>query len=318
VSIEPPRLEEETPVTYFNEPVLKGPHWGWNVVTYLFLGGIMGGSSMIAAMADRAASPAESRLVRNANFSSLALAAACPLLLISHLGRPERFLHMLRILKFKSPMSMGVWGLVLFSNIAALTSVRELAILGTFPRWMGYLAPPGAPLFQALLGSFIAGYTGVLLSATAVPIWVKGKRHIPAMGVASGLGSACALQSFLLLFRGNEAALQKLERLELATAATELLLLFDFEKHAGPYGVPMFEGARGRRLRSVTILAGLVGPIAINSLRVIARPRGAVGKALTLAASVLTLYGGYVFRDTLIESGKDSARDPKAGFAQPE
>ncbi|MDP9110729.1 MAG: hypothetical protein M3M96_03740, partial [Candidatus Eremiobacteraeota bacterium] len=158
----------------------------------------------------------------------------------------------------------------------------------------------------------------VLLSATAVPIWAKGKRHIPAIGVASGLGSACALQSLLLLKGGNEAALQKLEKMELATAATELLILFDFERHAGSYGDPLFKGARGQRLRAVTIMGGLVGPVAINSLLVIARPRGATGKFMTLAASVLTLCGGYVLRDTLIESGKDSARDPKAGFAQPE
>jgi len=318
MSIEPPRLEEETPVTYFNQPVLKGPHWGWNVVSYLFLGGIMGASSMIAAMVDRTASPAENRLVRNANFSSLALAAACPLLLISHLGRPERFLHMLRIVKFKSPMSMGVWGLVLFSNIAALASVRELALLGKLPRWMRYLAPPGAPLFQALLGSFIAGYTGVLLSATAVPIWAKGKGHIPALSVASGLASGCALQSVLLLNGENHAALEKLERMELAASACELLMLFDFEKYAREYGTPMFGGPTGQRLRSVTIRAGLVAPIAINALQVIAHPRGAAGKFMTLAASLLTLCGGYVLRETLIESGKDSARDPKAGFAQPE
>jgi formate-dependent nitrite reductase membrane component NrfD len=318
MSIEPPRLEEETPVTYFDQPVLKRPHWGWNVVTYLFLGGIMGASSMISAMIDRTASPAENRLARNANFSALALAAACPLLLISHLGRPERFLHMLRIVKFKSPMSMGVWGLVLFSNVAAAAATREFALLGKLPRWMRHIAPPGAPLFQALLGSFIAGYTGVLLSATAVPIWAKGKRHIPAVSVASGIGSACALQSLLLLGGENQAALVKLERFELAAAATELLILFDFEKRARDYGTPMFAGARGQRLRSVTMMAGLVTPIAINSLLVIARPRGTPAKVLTAIASALTLCGGYILRDTLIESGKDSADDPRAGFAQPE
>ena len=318
MSIEPPRLEEETPVTYFEQPVLKRPHWGWNVVTYLFLGGIMGASSMIAAMVDRTASPSENRLARNANFSALALAVACPLVLISHLGRPERFLHMLRIVKFKSPMSMGVWGLVLFSNVATLAAIRELALLGKIPRWLRHIAPPGAPLFQALLGSFIAGYTGVLLSATAIPLWAKGKRHIPALGVTSGIGSACALQSLLLFDGENEAALGKLQRFELASCAAELLILFDFEKHAGPYGAPMFEGERGQRLRNVTMLAGLVAPIALNSLHVIARPRGIIAKVMTLTASVLTLCGGYILRETLIESGKGSADDPHAGFSQPE
>ena len=318
MSIEPPRIEDDAPVTYFGQPVLKRPHWGWNVVTYLFLGGIMGASSMIAAMIDRHASPAENRLARNANFSALALAIACPLVLISHLGRPERFLHMLRIVKFKSPMSMGVWGLVLFSNVAAAAATRELALLGILPRWMRHIAPPGAPLLQALLGSFIAGYTGVLLSATAIPVWAKGKRHIPAVSVASGIGSACALQSLLLLPGRNDAALAKLERFELAAAAVEILILFDFEKHAGSYGKPMFEGPRGARFRMRTMVLGLAAPIAINAVRVVAKPRGMLGKMLALASACLTLAGGYVLRETLIESGKDSADDPRAGFAQPE
>ncbi len=318
MSLEPPGIGDAPSVTYFEQPVLKRPHWGWNVVTYLFLGGIMGGSSMLAAMVDRKASRSENTLVRNANLTSLALAVACPLVLISHLGRPERFLNMMRIFKLKSPMSMGVWGLVFFSGVSSAAAAREFALMGLLPRWMRHIAPPGAPLLQALLGSFIGGYTGVLLSATAIPVWAKGKRHIPAVSVASGVGSACALQSLLLLGGENREALEKLERMELAAASAELLILFDFKKHAGEYGAPMFEGARGSQLRTFTMTLGLAVPIAISSLRVIAKPRGNLGKLLTIAASGLTLVGGYILRQTLIESGKDSADDPRAGFAQPE
>ena len=317
MSLEPPGIDRSG-ITYFEQPVLKRPHWGWNVVTYLFLGGIMGAGSLVAAMVDRQASTSEDRLARNANVASLALALACPLLLISHLGRPERFLHMLRILKLKSPMSMGVWGLVFFSGVASAAAAREFALIGILPRWMRHLAPPGTPLLQALLGSFIAGYTGVLLSATAVPIWAKGKRHIPAVSVASGIGSACALQSLLLLPGHNAEALEKLERFELAAAAIELLILFDFEKYAGPYGAPMFEGRCGRQFRIRTCLLGLAVPIAINSFRVVAQPGGVFGRLLTLVSASLTLTGGYHLRHTLIESGKNSADDPRAGFAQPQ
>ena len=319
MSIEPPRLEDDAPsVTYFEQPVLKQPHWGWNVVTYLFLGGIMGASSMIAAMVDRTSSTSENKLARNANLTALALAVACPLVLISHLGRPERFLNMLRIIKFKSPMSVGVWGLVFFSGVASAAATREFALMGLLPRWLRHIAPPGAPLLQAFLGSFIAGYTGVLLSATAIPIWAKGKRHIPAMSVASGMGSACALQSLLLLDGENHQALEKLERFELAAASAELLIIFDFEKHAGEYGTPMFGGERGAQFRTLTLTAGLAVPIAINAFRLVFKPRGSIGKLLTVASSTLTLVGGYILRQTLIESGKDSADDPRAGFAQPE
>lgn len=303
MSIEPPR-ERELPVSYYEQPVLKRPHWGWNVVTYLFLGGIMGGSSIIAALADTRASKSQRRLVRNANRTSLVLAVVCPLVLISHLGRPERFLHMLRILKLKSPMSLGVWGLVAFSGIATAS--------------VAGLAPPGTPLVQAMLGSFIAGYTGVLISATAIPIWAKGKRHIPAVSVCSGVASASALQSLLLVRDGDDAPLEKLERLELAASAAELLILLDFRRYAGEYGKPMYTGARGERFRALTLMAGLTVPLILNSGRVLVKVRGTLGRVLTVLSAGMTLLGGYILRETLIEAGKTSADDPRVAFAQPE
>ena len=48
---------------------------------------------------------------------------------------------MLRIVKFKSPMSMGVWGLVLYSGAAGTNVMRALALHGVLPRWMRFLAP---------------------------------------------------------------------------------------------------------------------------------------------------------------------------------
>jgi len=302
MSVEPPR-EQEPAVSYYGQPVLKRPRWGWNVVTYLFLGGIMGGSSLIAALADAGASQSQRRLVRNANRTSLALSIICPLVLISHLGRPERFLHMLRILKLKSPMSLGVWSLVAFSTIATAS--------------VAGLSPPGIVFVQAVIGSFIAGYTGVLISATAIPIWAKGKRHIPAVSVCSGIASAAALQSLLLVREGDDAR-EKLERLELAASAAELLILLDFRRYAGDYGAPMYTGPRGERFRALTLMAGLTVPLILNSSRAVLKVRGTLGRVLTVLSAAMTLLGGYVLRETLIEAGKTSADDPRAAFAQPE
>lgn len=309
-----PPQPHEAPLNYFDRPVLKRPQWGSEVIAYLFLGGIMGGCGMIAALADRAR---DRNLAATSKISAFVLAAVCPIVLISHLGKPARFLNMLRIVKFKSPMSMGVWGLIAFSGAAGATAIGELAIAGRIPRWLRVASPPGATVLQSLLGAFITGYTGVLLSATAVPIWAKGKRHIPAACVCSGLGGACALNALLLLRGNNHATIAKLERLELAAAAAELLILLHFRKHAGEYGKPMYEGAVGERFFSVCVVGGLALPMAINSIALLFRPKGNVATCLTLIAGTLTLAGGAVFRQTLIESGKKSADDPKAGLAQP-
>ena len=305
-------LPAHTPLTYYDQPMLKKPHWEWEVITYLFLGGVMGGSGILVALADDRPEH-EADLARRARYVSFALASACPIILVKHLGRPERFLHMLRIFKLKSVMSMGVWGLIAFSGPAALAAAGQAARDGILPPWVRHLAPAAIinPLL-ALFGAFIAGYTGVLLSATAIPIWAIGKRHIPAFSVCSGLAGACALNAAVLaLSGGSERTQRKLERLETVAAAGELLLLEAFRLHAGETGKPMFAGARGKKLRTFTQLAGIVAPSLLNALPI-------HGRIKTLLASALTLTGGYVLRETLIESGKDSADDPKVASRQPE
>ncbi|MDQ2679735.1 MAG: polysulfide reductase NrfD [Candidatus Eremiobacteraeota bacterium] len=291
----------EPNISYFGQPLLKRPQWGWNVITYLFLGGVMGGCGILAALADPQRSDGDRKLARNAKYLSLALATACPALLISHLGRPERFLNMLRIVKFKSPMSLGVWGLVAFSNVAALNAFMEL--IGKRSRALN--------IPQALLGGFIAGYSGVLLSATAIPLWAKGKYHIPAISVCSGVAGACALNAMMLAFENAPQASSSLERLERISALAESSLIRHFNSYADFYGKPLFEGARGMRFRTCTLLVGIALPTLLNRLPL------CKGSAKTLLSGALTLFGGYILRESLMEAGKDSADDPKAAFSQP-
>jgi formate-dependent nitrite reductase membrane component NrfD len=299
-------------VGYYGAPVLKKPHWGWSVTTYLFLGGVMGGSSIIVGFADQHDEGGR-RIARNGRYLNLALALACPALLISHLGRPARFHHMLRIVKLKSVMSLGVWGLVAYGNIAGFSAVGQAARDGLLPRWLRFLSlGRTADRLLALLGAFIASYTGVLLSATAIPLWAKGKRHIPALFVFSGVAGACAAHAALLsLEPGGETARRKLERLELAASLCELATLVKLRGHAGSLGAPLFGGPRGRRLRDYTIVGGILAPALLSFV-----PFG--GRLKTVVASALTLAGGYVLRESMIEAGKTSADDPKAAFAQPE
>jgi formate-dependent nitrite reductase membrane component NrfD len=304
-------LPAHASATYYDQPLLKKPHWEWSVITYLFLGGIMGGSGILAMIADERPER-EADLARSARYVSFALAATCPLVLISHLGRPERFLNMLRIVKFKSVMSMGVWGLIAFSAPATLAAAGQLARDGVLPKWIDALAPRAVtkPLL-GFIGAFMSGYTGVLISATAIPVWGKGKRYIPAFSVCSGFAGACALNAAIVALTGTERTRHKLERLELFASTAEFILLEAFRRHAGELGEPMYGGARGRKLRSFTEIGGIIVPALLGRL-----PFG--GKTKTLIASALTLAGGYILRETLIESGKESADDPRAASRQPE
>ena len=93
----------------------------------------MGGSGILSSRSPTKRATTK-RSARTARYVSFALAATCPIVLIKHLGRPERFLYMMRIVKFKSVMSMGVWGLVAFSLPATAAAAAQLVRDGRLPR----------------------------------------------------------------------------------------------------------------------------------------------------------------------------------------
>jgi formate-dependent nitrite reductase membrane component NrfD len=312
-----PSGRSDPPPTYYDRPLLKMPHWDiWNVVTYLFLGGVMGGLGVIGALANRD-TESDLKLKRTLAVTAFFLAPACPAVLITHLGRPERFAHMLRIVKFKSPMSLGTWGLVVYSGAAGMNLVHTLARSGALPRWMRGVAPGIFGSLQALVGAFLMGYTGVLLSASANPLWSSGKRHIPVAFVCSSMSSACALASLLSIAESNSEVTRKLEKLEMIASTAELVSLLSFEKHAGDYGKPLFTGAAGERLRTYTVGAGIVAPLALNLLGEVLHLPKPVDCMRTLISSVLTIVGGYALRQTVVGAGRASANDPRAAFEQP-
>ncbi len=307
------RLPAHAPPTYYDRPLLKKPHWEWEVILYLFMGGVMGGSGILVMLADEDGDDAA--LARNARYLAFVLASTCPIVLVKHLGRPERFLHMMRIFKVKSVMSMGVWGLIGFSLPATAAAAGQLARDGVLPERLAFvrhLAPRAItnPL-HAVLGAFIGGYTGVLISATAIPIWATGKRHIPIMSIASGVASACAANAALLaLFGGNATTERKLEKLEAVASIAELATILAFRAHAKDVGKPMFTGKIGKKLVERTLIGGIAIPTLLALLPVHAKWK-------TLVSSALTLVGGYVLRESLIESGKESADDPRVSSMQP-
>src|SRR5690242_11319832 len=123
-----------------------------------------------------------------ARTSSLVAAAAVnvsPLLLVKDLGRPERFLNMLRVFKPTSPMSVGSW--LLAATGTAQSAATTCELLDVLPRVGG-----GAQACAGLLGPALATYTGALLSDTAVPAWHEARRELPAVFAASSCASAGA------------------------------------------------------------------------------------------------------------------------------
>src|SRR5919199_1448328 len=104
-------VPEEEARSYYGRPVLKEPVWEWEIPWYFFAGGLAGASSGLSLVARLAGNE---RLARRALLAALGGATVSPVLLISDLGKPERFYNMLRVVKPTSPMSVGTW--VLFAS----------------------------------------------------------------------------------------------------------------------------------------------------------------------------------------------------------
>lgn len=305
--------------TYFDLPVLRKSHWTWEIVAYFFIGGASAASAGLSILADRR--DGDAKLKRNGRYTALVGSLLSSVLLVKDLGRPERFLNMLRIVKVKSPMSVGVYTLITFSSNAALAATDQLYLDGLLPfNIAGVIPKPVRTAAFAVSSAYMALYTGVLLSATAIPVWFVGRRHIPPIFVLSAMTTGCALQSLLLAFTGGKhGTAKKLETLELISSIGETVLLRDFERRAGEIGRPLFSGARGNRLKTWTLGLGLAVPTLLNLGSVLARrPSSRPHRLRTTLASALALAGGYVLREAFVMAGRDSADNPHAYLRHPE
>jgi hypothetical protein len=168
------------------------------VPAYFFVGGTAGLAAVIAFVA--AAANADPSIHRAALWVAAAGAVLSPPLLISDLGRPARFLYMLRVFKRQSAMSVGVWALVVFSA-AVFTALGADWLARDTPSFVVVPAiGAAAGLVAALTGLVLATYTGVLLGATAVPVWARNRRLLPLHFGASSLGAAVACVEILAGF----------------------------------------------------------------------------------------------------------------------
>lgn len=304
------------PPTYYGVPPIHKAHWTWLIVWYFFLGGVSAGSYVVAAIAELFGRREDRDAVRAGRYLAALLAVPCPILLILDLGRPERFLNMFRVLKLRSPMSLGSWGLLAYGGFAALSAAVEAARAGLLGGPLRLLAQlPSRPI--AALGSgfgfFVGGYTGVLLGATAVPFWTKNARLLGPLFLSSALAGACAAVSLALsLLPGSrDRTLERLRRAEVMATIGEVAALATIHTTSGRLGAPLAEGRLGRVHRVGSLGVGLGVPLVLHLLG----PRLGLPLRLVAAVSgVASLLGSLALKYAVVMAGHASADDPAATF----
>jgi hypothetical protein len=277
--------------TYYDRPVLKAPVWRWPIPTYFFTGGLAGASATLALGARVAG---DDDLARRALLTSAAAAIVSPALLVEDLGRPERLLHMLRVAKVTSPMSVGTWVISVFApSVIAAAAAEVTGVAQGTGRLLEGLA--GA------LGPVMSTYTAVLVADTAIPAWHEARRELPF--VFAGSAAAAAGAAAVLLSPVDRAGAGR--RLLLAGAVVEGAASQVMER-AHPGACAVYRGG-GRACVLASWARGLTVAGSALALSVGRRRRSAAA-----AGAVMALAGSLLERLCVAEAGVESARDPAA------
>lgn len=319
---EMPMVEDVEFTSYYGRPIVKAPPWGDEIGTYLFLGGLAGGSSLLgfgAQLTDRPGMRIASRM------TAIAATGIGGAALVADLGRPERFLNMMRVVKVSSPMSLGTWILSGFGVGSGVTFAIELdritgeklLPLGPLRKVLHGMETPAA-IESAFFATPLAAYTAVLLGATAVPTWnAAGRNGLPYVFVSSASMAAGGVAMALAPVAETGPA----RLLALAGTAGEAYAMSAMRKRMHPAEVdPMDDGEPGHKLHRAEklLIAGAVGAAAVEvGARVFAKKLGggwktrAVLRGLSVVSGAALAAASAYTRFGMLEAGIESTKDPR-------
>ena len=308
--------------SYYDISMLKAPVWTWEVAAYFFCGGVSAGAFVLSRLAERCGGERHQELTRAGTAVAVLAALPCAPLLIRDLGDPKRFHHMLRIWKPQSPMNLGSWTLTAYNGFLALAALRELARDGSMKMVPVKVPSPTEGLVLAVTdvmgvptALLLAGYTGVLLSSTATPVWSRNPWLGPLFSAsAMSTGAAAitlALETAAELSAPETPPKKALAKIESTARVAEAVSLAGYLASAGQLAEPLTRGKMAPHLWGGAVGAGLLVPEILERLPV----RGKARRWLKIAAATLGLAGGFALRWAVLFAGRDSANDPDAARA---
>jgi formate-dependent nitrite reductase membrane component NrfD len=292
---------------YYGLPAIKKPEWLWYIPAYFFTGGVASGTYIVATVADMAGREEDRAVVRTGRAVSLAALTVSLPLLIADLGRPERFHHMLRVFRPRSMMNQGAWGLTLFGAFAAAATLANL--LERSPGRRSPLPLRALTWVGLVPAAYVGSYTGVLLSATNIPLWAGNRHFLGPLFFASALSSGISATVLATRLRGaaHPESEERLHRAESTTLRAELALTAASAAALGNLGKPLRSGRRARLFRYGALGLGMVAPLVLRKVA----PNRPLARLL---ASALSLAGTAALKWSVTEAGMESADDPHAYF----
>ncbi|MET0404343.1 MAG: NrfD/PsrC family molybdoenzyme membrane anchor subunit [Cystobacter sp.] len=292
-------LTSDTP-SYYGQPVLKEPVWIWTIPVYFYVGGTAGAASLLGATAELLGGEKLHALGVRCRWVGAVGDTLSAGLLIHDLGRPERLLNMLRVFLPTSPMSLGTW---ILSGSGAMNAAA--AVLSGQRGVLGRVGE-GAALVGGLLGMPLAGYTAVLITNTAVPLWQSVHKTLPLLFMASSVAGAGSLLQLLPHAPAEQKVLHAFATAGKVAALASAVAVHRDASRVEAVARPLRQGAPGAlwTLAQACTAASLVISLWPGRRTASARVAGAV---LGTAGALLT-------RFAMFHGGKESSRDPQATF----
>jgi hypothetical protein len=284
---------------YYGIPMLKEPQWTWEIPIYFFVGGAAGAASVIGTAANWLGTDED--LARDARFVAAGGAVLSSALLISDLGRPSRFLNMLRVFKPHSPMSVGAWVLAAFGTSAAAAAFAEM-IRTKYDVGPVRIVGNIAETFACAAALPLVTYTGVLLGSSVIPVWNHNIKSLPIHFGMSGLNSGVSVLELL----GHDRS-HALNVLGIGSAALETYEGYHLEfQRLHEINCPLKEGSSGWFSRLGGIFSGPV-PLALRIAAEFSSPRNS--RKLRRAAAASSIAGSLCTRIGWVKAGHVSAKD---------
>ncbi|MGV8084268.1 MAG: NrfD/PsrC family molybdoenzyme membrane anchor subunit [Coriobacteriia bacterium] len=274
--------------------------WGWPIASYLFVGGLAGGMTVVGTSAELFFNQGD--VFAFAVLAAMILAAAGSSLLMFDLGRPLQFWRVFS--KQRAVLTFGAWSLtvLMLLNIVYFTF---------YTPWFPWSGSVGGQKFVgaicALVGLGVMLYTGVMLSSLkARPFW--NTPALPVLFTISGLSTGAAANSLLAgvwPFAGAEEAVvsahEALHMLDIGLIVFELIVVLLYVTMMYTSSNPTARLAAGKWLSGDyskafwggLVVVGLIVPLAFYAIG------GTVGAVL---APVLAIIGGVILRFLVIYS----------------
>jgi hypothetical protein len=283
---------------YYGQPLLKEPQWTPLIPVYFFIGGATGALGVIGSLADLF--HGNDALARKARWMALVGTGASTALLIADLGKPSRFLNMLRVFKPQSAMSVGSWVLSGFGASATTSSLADL-LQGKGPDSLVSFLRAAGRTGCLLFGMPLHNYTGVLIGASVIPVWNNRIRSLPREFGMSGVQAAVSL-----LELSGDMEHPALNAVGIVSATFESWEAIDLLRTPDRELLPAKRGLSGLLIQLSAILSGPV-PLALRLASHFVREP----KRLRRFAALAGIAGSFLMRYAWLHVGSRSSRDWK-------